>query len=131
MSDKKNTNDNLIKLLLVDDEKEYVNVLANRLGKRSMDVKKAFSGQEAIRTLRKEDFHVAVLDLKMEDMNGIDVLKIFKQMDPDMEVIMLTGHGSQEAAKVGIEFGAFDYLIKPCELTELIEKIMNAYKIRK
>ncbi len=131
MSDKKNTNDNLIKLLLVDDEKEYVNVLANRLGKRSMDVKKAFSGQEAIRTLRKEDFHVAVLDLKMEDMNGIDVLKIFKQMDPDMEVIMLTGHGSQEAAKEGIEFGAFDYLIKPCELTELIEKIMNAYKIRK
>ncbi len=131
MFDKKNTNEDFIKLLLVDDEKEYVNVLANRLGKRFMEVKKAFSGKEAIQALRKENFHVAVLDLKMEDMDGIDVLKIFKQMVPDMEVIMLTGHGSQEAAKEGIKFGAFDYLTKPCELTELIEKIITAYKIRK
>jgi DNA-binding NtrC family response regulator len=115
-----------IKLLLVDDEEGYVNVLANRLSKRNIDVTKAYSGSQGIQAVRKEDFHVAVLDLKMEDMNGIDVLKIFKKMYPEMEVIMLSGHGSEQAAREGIALGAFDYLTKPCELEELIEKIREA-----
>ena len=120
-----------IKLLLVDDEAGYVHVLSNRLGKRKIDVTKALSGTEAIQALRRADFDVAVLDLKMEDMDGIEVLKIFKKMDPDMEVIMLTGHGSEKAAREGIEFGAFDYLTKPCEFEELITKIRDAYQKRK
>lgn len=117
-----------IKLLLVDDEEGYVNVLANRLRKRQFDVTKAFSGGDAIRALREQDFDVAILDLKMEDMNGIEVLKIFNQMGLKMEVIMLTGHGSQEAAREGLKIGAFDYLTKPCELKDLIEKINAAYR---
>jgi len=117
-----------IRLLIVDDEEGYVNVLFNRLTKRGIDVSKACSGSEAIQLLRKQDFDVAVLDLKMEDMDGIEVLKIFKKMVPEIEVIMLTGHGSETAAKQGIEFGAFDYLSKPCELQELLTKIRKAYR---
>jgi DNA-binding NtrC family response regulator len=115
-----------IKLLIVDDEVGYVNVLSNRLRKRNVDVTKSFSGTEAIQVLRRHDFDVAVLDLKMEDMDGIEVLKIFKKMDPEMAVIMLTGHGSEMAAKEGIEYGAFDYLLKPCELEGLLAKIKEA-----
>jgi len=115
-----------IRLLLVDDEEGYVNVLANRLEKRHFDVTKAYSGRDAIKAVRGQDFDVAILDLKMEDMDGIEVLKIFNQMGLDMEVIMLTGHGSQEAATEGMSIGAYDYLTKPCELHELIEKIKQA-----
>lgn len=115
-----------IRLLLVDDEEGYVNVLANRLEKRGFHVTRAYSGGDAIRAVRKQDFDVAVLDLKMEDMDGIEVLKIFKQMGLEMKVIMLTGHGSQEAATEGLSLGAFDYLTKPCELHDLIEKIRQA-----
>jgi DNA-binding NtrC family response regulator len=119
--------DKIIKVLLVDDEKGYINVLSNRLGKRSIIATKAFSGTQAIQILRKKDFDVVVLDLKMEDMDGIEVLKIMKKMAPEVPVIFLTGHGSQEAAREGIAFGAFDYLTKPCELSQLIEKIKEAY----
>jgi DNA-binding NtrC family response regulator len=119
------------RLLLVDDEKGYVNVLAKRMAKRNIRVTPAYSGSEAIQALRREDFDVAVLDLKMEDMDGIEVLKIFRKMDPHMPVIMLTGHGSEKAAREGIEFGAYDYLTKPCDLEELIHKIRQACKSRR
>jgi DNA-binding NtrC family response regulator len=119
-----------IKLLLVDDEEGFVNVLANRLGRRNIDVTKAYSGSEAIQILRRQDFDVAVLDLKMEDIDGIEVLGIFKKMVPKMAVIMLTGHGSERAARQGMEQGAFDYLMKPCELDELLAKIRQAVKQR-
>jgi DNA-binding response OmpR family regulator len=115
-----------IKLLIVDDEAGYVSVLAKRMARRGIDVTSALSGSAAIQTLRKQSFDVTVLDLKMEDMDGIEVLKIFKKMDPEMPVIMLTGHGSETAAREGIEFGARDYLTKPCDLEELISKIRNA-----
>jgi DNA-binding NtrC family response regulator len=117
-----------IKLLLVDDEEGYVNVLSNRMAKRNIDVTKALSGTAGIQALRKQDFDVAVLDLKMEDMDGIEVLKVFKKMAPALPVIMLTGHGSEQAAREGMESGAFDYLIKPCDLEELVEKIREAVK---
>ena len=125
---RKSKKENVINILLVDDEKGYVNVLTNRLSKRSINATKAFSGTQAIQILRKNDFDVVVLDLKMEDMDGIEVLKIIKKMAPDLPVIFLTGHGSQEAASEGISFGAFDYLTKPCDLSELIEKIKEAYR---
>ncbi|RLB12783.1 MAG: response regulator [Deltaproteobacteria bacterium] len=125
MSDKK---DHLepIRLLLVDDERGFVDIISKRMGKRNIEVTKAFSGTEGIRALRGQDFDVAVLDLKMEDMDGIEVLKIFKKIVPEMPVIMLTGHGSEQAAREGIQFGAFDYLTKPCELEDLIGKIHAA-----
>lgn len=115
-----------IKLLLVDDEQAYVRILSKRLTKRGFDVTAAFSGIQGIQALRKQDFDVAVLDLKMEDMDGIEVLKIFKKMSPHLSVIMLTGHGSEQAAREGVEFGAFDYLLKPCELEDLVERIKTA-----
>ena len=118
------------KLLLVDDEEGYVNVLAKRLSKRNFFVKTAYSGTEAIRILRNESFDLAVLDLKMEDMDGIEVLKVFKALEPKMPVIILTGHGSETAAREGMEYGAFDYLVKPCELSELVERIREACAIK-
>jgi DNA-binding response OmpR family regulator len=126
MSDRTNDQSDRVKLLLVDDEAGYVKVLAKRMAKRNIEVTPALSGSEAIQILRNNAFDAAVLDLKMEDMDGIEVLKIFKMMDPRMPVIMLTGHGSETAARQGIEFGAFDYLTKPCDLMELVAKIREA-----
>jgi DNA-binding NtrC family response regulator len=117
-----------IRLLLVDDEKGYLDVLSNRLSRRLILPAKAYSGTQAIQILRKQDFDVVVLDLKMEDMDGIEVLKVIKRMVPDLPVILLTGHGSQTAAKEGILAGAFDFLTKPCELVELMEKIKEAHE---
>jgi DNA-binding NtrC family response regulator len=119
-----------LRLLLVDDEKSFVNILAKRFQRRNIKVTKAYSGADAIQALRANEFDVAVLDLKMEDMDGIEVLKILKIMDPQLAVIMLTGHGSAAAAQQGIELGAFDYLTKPCELETLLGKIMEAYEHR-
>jgi len=115
-----------IKLLLVDDEIGFVDVLGKRLAKRNMAVTAAYSGTEAIQCLRKRDFDVAVLDLKLEDMDGIEILRIFKKLVPDMPVIMLTGHGSEEAAREGMACGAFDYLTKPSDLDDLVQKIFQA-----
>ena len=115
-----------IQLLIVDDEEGYVDVLANRLSRRNIDVTKAYSGSDAIQALRGKDFDVVLLDLKMEDMDGLEVLRIFNKMVPGLTVIMLTGHGSEKAAKEGLELGAFDYLTKPCELEDLLAKIKEA-----
>ena len=115
-----------IRLLLIDDEEAYVQVLAKRLGKPNIQVTPALSGSEAIQKLRRDDFDVAILDLKMEDMDGLEVLKIFKKMVPNMPVIMLTGHGSETAAREGLELGAFDYLTKPCDFEDLVSKIVEA-----
>lgn len=117
-----------IRVLLVDDETAYADVLANRLGKRGFDVTKAYTSPEALLVLRTQPFDVAVLDLKMPDMDGIEVLKIAKQVDPTLQVIMLTGHGSATACDQGLALGAFDYLMKPCELDTLVDKIRQAFQ---
>jgi DNA-binding NtrC family response regulator len=117
-----------IRVLLVDDEVGYVSILAKRLARRHFQVSTALSGTEGIRALREQDFDVAVLDLKMADMDGIEVLKVFKTMFPKMAVIMLTGHGSEQAAREGMQSGAFDYLTKPCELEDLVQKICQAVR---
>ena len=119
------------KVLLVDDEEAYVDVLFNRLKKRGFDVTKSYSGAEALQKMRLNTFDVAVLDLKMADMDGIEVLKVFKSMDPQMEVIMLTGHGSATACRQGMELGAFDYLMKPCRFDDLVGKIRDASRGRR
>jgi DNA-binding NtrC family response regulator len=120
-----------IRLILIDDEVGFTTVMAKRLARRGLDVTSAFSGSEAIQAMRKAEYDVAVLDLKMEDMDGIEVLKIFKKMDPGMPVIMLTGHGSEKSANEGMEYGAYDYLFKPYEFEELLEKIHAAAGGRK
>ncbi|MCJ2164505.1 MULTISPECIES: response regulator [unclassified Pseudodesulfovibrio] len=118
--------DTPIRVLLVDDEVGFVEVLAKRMGRRGYLVTSSISGTEAVQVLRKNDFDVVVLDLKLEDMDGIEVLQIMKKMVPDLPVIMLTGHGSEQAAREGVKFGAFDYLLKPCDLEALLAKIHQA-----
>jgi two-component system, response regulator RegA len=125
-SDTKEKSPPLIRALLVDDEPGYVSILAKRLAKRRFHVTTALSGTEGIQALRKKDFDVAVLDLKMADMDGIEVLRVFKTMVPELAVIMLTGHGSEQAAREGLKHGAYDYLTKPCELEDLVQKILEA-----
>ena len=112
-----------LKVLLVDDELGYLEVLGKRMSKRNLEVTPASSGTEAVRRARQQSFDVAVVDLKMEDMDGIEVLKVLKMMDPNLAVIILTGHGSEQAAREGMALGAFDYLTKPCELSDLLTRI--------
>jgi DNA-binding response OmpR family regulator len=115
-----------LRVLLVDDEQGFVEVMSKRLRMRNVAVTSVLSGKEGVRALRGQCFDAAVLDLKMEDIDGIEVLKIFKILDPDMPVIILTGHGSEEAARDGLSLGAEDYLMKPCDLDELLAKIVHA-----
>ena len=115
-----------IRLLLVDDEVEFVNLLAKRLKKRNISTTKAYSGKDGVQLLRGHEFDVVVLDLKMEDMNGMEVLKIIKMLAPDLPVVMLTGHGSQDAAEEVLSAGACDYLTKPYDLGALVDKIKAA-----
>lgn len=115
-----------IRLLLVDDEEAFVSVLTKRLSKRDVDVTTALNGTEALQRLRHKDFDVAVLDLKMEGLDGIEVLKIFQRMAPDLPVIMLTGHGCQVAVRESAAHGAFAYLSKPYDFEQLLLKIREA-----
>lgn len=126
MNPKKDKKNDPIQLLIVDDEVGFANVLSKRLTKRGILPVQVNSGSEAIQALRARDFDLAILDLKMEDMSGIEVLGMFKKMVPHMPVIMLTGHGCEDSAKEGVSMGAFDYLIKPCLLEDLISKINKA-----
>ncbi len=118
--------DTPVRVLLVDDEVGFLEVLTKRMNRRGYEVTPSSGGTEAIQVLRKQDFDVVVLDLKLEDMDGIEVLQIMKKMVPELPVIMLTGHGSEQAAREGVRFGAFDYLLKPCDLDALLEKIHQA-----
>ena len=114
------------RILLVDDEKDFVEALAERLRNRNLHVTPAFSGQEALKVLKEYNFDVAIVDVRMPGMDGIDVLKEIKKLKPLTEVLMLTGHGTVETAIEGMKHGAYDYLIKPCEIDALLEKIQGA-----
>lgn len=124
-------NQDNIRVLLVDDEEGFLNVLSCRLGRRFIKTIKTFSGMEAIQMLRKSEFDVVVLDLKMEGMDGIEVLRKIKKFDSKLPVIILTGHGSLAIEEEVEMFGAFDYLSKPCELVVLMDKIQEAWQSRK
>ncbi len=120
-----------IRLLLVDDEREYVNVISKRMAKRGIKTEGAYSGAQGLQALRWNEFDVAILDLKLGDMDGIEVLKICQKLAPNMPIIILTGHGSATAATEGLKLGAYDYLTKPCELKELVEKVIQAAQGKK
>ncbi len=126
MASKDTSNTDFIRILLVDDEINFLNVLTKRLTRRGFKVTTANNGDEAIQALRSNDFDIVVLDLKMEGMDGIEVLKIFKKMVPDLPVIMLTGHGCQIAAEEGQKYGVLDYLSKPYDFESLIKKIYSS-----
>ena len=118
------------RVLLVDDEKDYLEVLLRRLGKREVNVAGVSSGEEALQYVQGRPIDVAVLDVKMPGMDGIAVLREIKKLNPLIEVIMLTGHASLEVALEGMRSGAFDYLMKPAEIDELLYKIQDAYRAK-
>ena len=117
-----------IRVLLVDDEDDFRTTLAKRLRKRELEVAEAESGMSALNLLKQGSFDVVVLDVRMQGMDGIETLKQIKTINPQVEVIMLTGHASVESGIEGMRLGAFDYLMKPCDINDLINKIMDAYQ---
>jgi DNA-binding NtrC family response regulator len=120
-----------IKALLVDDEESFRNTLCKRLKRRGMDVEQAGSGEEALDMLETCRPDVVLLDVKMPGMDGLTALHKIKEVNPLIEVVMLTGHASMEIAIRGMELGAFDYLMKPVEFEELLYKLEDAYKRKK
>lgn len=116
-----------VRILLVDDEQEFVETLGERLETRGFKVRKASSGDECLAKLREEQSDVVILDVLMPGKDGIETLREIKQLNPLIEVIMLTGHGTVETAIEGLKLGAYDYLKKPSETTDLIGKVLRAY----
>ena len=115
-------------VLLVDDETEYLDTLLKRLKKRGLLVDGADSGEEALVIIGEKSIDVVVLDVRMPGIDGIQTLRQIKGINPLVEVIMLTGHASMEVAVEGMELGAFDYLMKPIDIDELLYKLQDAYK---
>jgi DNA-binding NtrC family response regulator len=114
-------------VLLVDDEVPFVETMTKRLEKRDLNVKTAFSGREALEVLDKNrNTDVVILDVKMPGMDGIETLGEIKRAHPLTEVIMLTGHGTIESAIDGMKKGAYDYLLKPCDIDQLMCKVGEA-----
>ena len=115
-----------IKILIIDDEVEFSSTLCQRLELRNIEAVDRHSGSEGIAALTEVQPNIILLDMKMADMSGLEVLEHIKQHDPTIEVIILTGHGSIESGKQAKEKGAFDYIIKPVDLKELLQKINEA-----
>ncbi len=116
-----------IRVLVVDDEQQFVEQLTERLQLRDYDVTACFSGEEALETIRKFNFDVVILDVAMPGMDGIETLGELKKIKPLTEVIMLTGHATVESAIEGMKLGAFDYLLKPTKTDDLVMKVDSAY----
>lgn len=119
-----------IRVLLVDDEKEFIETLAERLTVRDFNVETAFDGFEAVAKIKEQDFDVVVLDVLMPGKDGIETLKEIKSLKPIVNVIMLTGHATVETAIDGMKSGAYDYLMKPTDTNDLVGKITKAYNIK-
>jgi DNA-binding NtrC family response regulator len=114
-------------VMLVDDEIPFVETMTKRLAKRDLNVIAAFSGQEALDILDKQpNVDVVILDVKMPGMDGIETLRKIKSAYPLIEVVMLTAHATVESAIEGMKFGAFDYLMKSCDMDQLIGKVNEA-----
>ena len=117
-----------LKVLLVDDEKEFVTTLAERLELRGMHVEIATDGEMSLSMIETDPPQVVVLDVMMPGLSGMEVLARIKAIDPKIQVILLTGHGATKDGIKGMQLGAFDYLIKPVDIDELIEKLNEAAK---
>ena len=119
------------RVLVVDDEDDFRETIVNRLEKRNLSVTEAENGEKAMEILEEKLFDVAILDVKMPGMDGIETLREMNRKRPLMEVIMLTGHATVESGVEGMKLGAFDYILKPVKLDELMEKMTMAYEKKK
>ncbi len=115
------------RVLIVDDEKDFVEMFSLRLQAQGEKVSTAYSGKEALTVLGQTTIDVVILDIRMPGMDGIDTLKQIKMLFPLVEVILLTGHGSTETAVEGMKLGAFDYLMKPADFEDIKSKLQNAW----
>lgn len=114
-------------ILFVDDEEAFVEAMAKRLTRRNMTIHTAHDGDTALKVLEEHrDIEVVILDMKMPVKDGLTVLREIKRDFPNVEVIMLTGHATVESAIDGMQNGAFDYLMKPCSIDELTDKVRKA-----
>lgn len=116
-----------LRVLIVDDEDDFRETIVKRLNARKIIAEGAASGILALKVLEDKDFDVIVLDVKMPDMDGIETLRHIKKLKPEIEVIMLTGHASVEFGLKGMQLGAFDYVMKPAPLNELLDTISQAF----
>ena len=116
------------RVLFVDDEVDFLDTLLKRMRKRRVNVSGVKSGEEALEWFSGNTADVVVLDVRMPGMDGIETLKAIKKVNPLIEIIMLTGHANLEVARKGMELGAFDYLMKPIDIDELLYKVQDACK---
>jgi DNA-binding NtrC family response regulator len=119
---------NDFRVLFVDDEVDFLDTLLKRMRKRSVNVFGVKSGEDALEWLSGNIADVVVLDVRMPGMDGIETLRAIKKLNPLVEIIMLTGHANLEVARKGMELGAFDYLMKPIDIDELLYKVQDACK---
>ncbi len=119
-----------IKVLVVDDESDFVELFIKRFTRRGFSVLGAGGGAEALTLLKGVAVDVVVLDVKMPGMDGLETLKEIKKRHPTVQVILLTGHGSVKSGIEGMSYGAYDYVLKPFSLDDLVERIQSAYHRR-
>ncbi|MFZ6006455.1 MAG: response regulator [Nitrospirota bacterium] len=116
-----------IKVLLVDDEVDFVDTLAQRLKMRELLVDTVYDGEQALSFIKKIEPDVIVLDLKMPGLHGIEVLREIKSSSPQIQVIILTGHGTEKDEDEAKRLGGFDFLRKPADIDLLVAKIKEAF----
>ena len=114
------------KVLIVDDEQDFLDVISDRLAARDMNVSTASSAKDAIKKIDEESFDAVVLDLMMPEMDGLETLKIMKEKNPDLQVILLTGHATVEKGIEAMKLGAMDLIEKPADLSTIVERIKRA-----
>jgi DNA-binding NtrC family response regulator len=114
------------KVLLVDDEEQFLDALSQRLETRGIKVDSVTSGEDAVKKVEDQNFDAIIVDLAMPGIDGIETLKRIKDKRPDLEIIMLTGHATVKSGIEAMKFGAEDFLEKPVDLNELLEKIGEA-----
>jgi DNA-binding NtrC family response regulator len=116
------------RVLIVDDEERFRTTMGKLLAVRGLDVGTVGSGKEALEELKKGSYDVIVLDIRMPEMGGIEALREIKRLDPKVEVIVLTGHASVDVAVEIMKLGGYEYLLKPCSVDDLMDKIESAYE---
>lgn len=114
------------RILLVDDEADFVETMTKRFRIRKLPVETAGSGPEALAKLAEQEFDVVILDVRMPGMDGLETLRQIRAKHPLTEVIMLTGHASLETGMRGMSLGAYDYILKPADFDELLDKVRRA-----
>jgi DNA-binding NtrC family response regulator len=115
------------KVLIVDDEERFRTTMSKLLAVRGLEVSSMGDGKEALKELREKSYDVLILDIRMPGMGGIEVMTELRKVDPFIEVIIMTGYASVDTAKKITELGAYDYLLKPYNIEDLMERIEAAY----